>query len=316
MKFRHVQVKNGVALIPLWIADPIAFLRALDRLLDDYITQRGSIPRWDQPLPFSIEMDSAAIDGQLRLVEYPSFDKETPNQHGKLIVTAESPLGGPCVVNIPLNPFLKQAAPVNDFYCLYQHVINTETPLAYIGITRQRWFDRLTQHARDAAKGSHYLFHGAIRQHPLVQKGHAVFLVELTQQQAMDFEEEFVREFTLYPLGLNMIPGGYAGFKYLGSLGISVKTPLDRDQAIIHLSTKEMISGNANPLCAARWAADQDYVNRVICGHSGRLTVAQIRAIRRLSQFGISGIDISRIIGSSVKKVISVTNAKRYRRVQ
>lgn len=42
------------------------------------------------------------------------------------------------------------------------------------------------------------------------------------------------------------------------------------------------IEGRPNPLCSARWNSDPDYVARVICGHSGRLTVEQIRMIRAL----------------------------------
>lgn len=315
MKFGHINIKNAIELIPSWIIDPIQLMRSLDILIAEYIRKTGLLIRGDMSLPFSIEL---LLDGdkyRINIVDHSDSEPWPFSARGMMIIEAKSPLGGDCLVNLPFNPFLRKADSIKDKHCVYRHIICTETPLAYTGITCKRWFDRLTQHANDAARGSPYLFHEAIRNHSEVKKGHVVILAGLDKNSAMNLEEEWVSMSTLYPLGLNMIPGGYAGIRYLGKLGVSATTPAERDAAVERLSARETVNGLANPLCAARWVSDQDYVNRVICGHSGRLTVDQVRTIRLLNAFGINEGDIANRVDASTKKVMNVLSGARYGRV-
>lgn len=132
----------------------------------------------------------------------------------------------------------------------------------------------------------------------------------------MSLEEEFVENLSLYPLGLNMIPGGFAGIRYLSTLGITARNAAERDEQMEALAARENVDGKPNPLCAARWVADQDFVNRVICGHSGRLTVAQVRQIRLHASFGRAVRDVSNVTGSSVSQVKRVLSGDAYGRVK
>jgi len=316
MKFSHINIKNALALIPAWAINPIQLMRDLDRLLTEYINKTGLTITWDRSLQFSCEL--VLDNGQYKFsIIDQTNNKPWPNsEKGMLIIEARSILGGDCIINIPINPLLKKHDSIEDQYLVYQHSIFTETPLSYIGVTRKKWFDRLAQHLNDSKNGSPYLFHDAIRKHSTVRKGHTVILAGIDKHSAMELEEEFVGVSTLYPLGLNMIPGGYTGIRYLGKLGIQTRTPSERDAAIERLCARESLNGIANPLCAARWASDQDYVNRVICGHSGRLTVDQVRTIRLLNYFGMTREQISDRTGSSIQKVTHVLARTRYGRIQ
>ncbi|MES9981682.1 MAG: hypothetical protein ABW107_23470, partial [Candidatus Thiodiazotropha sp. 6PLUC5] len=58
--------------------------------------------------------------------------------------------------------------------------------------------------------------------------------INLSYEEAMDVEEKMVERSTLYPKGLNKIPGGFAGTKFLHKMGYLNKdraTVDDRDYA-------------------------------------------------------------------------------------
>ena len=199
---------------------------------------------------------------------------------------------------------------------LYLHSIQTETPLAYIGITKRKWFTRLAEHESHAARGSRYLFHSALREHsPNKNILHHVLLTGINEETALQLEEEFV-ENTLYPVGLNMIPGGKAGLKYLASLGLARRTTESVDMDIASIMDRPTLEGRPNPLCSARWENDPDYVTRVICGHSGRLTVEQIQMTRALAITGRSAEQIKDFVkAKNVAQVQRVLKGRTYARI-
>jgi len=314
MKFRRINVHNFCELVPTWATDPLVLARHLDDL---FSTEKGTqiSPVGEavyKPLPFWVEVDAIASPSTVRIC--------TPDDHvnlnGQLIIACASVLHGRSQIELPLNPIFKGYDRIEGTYCVYFHALQTETPLAYVGLTKQRWFDRFAQHVSSARAGSPYLFHRALRDHPGAQIMHKVFMCELDQERALKHEEECVSMFGLYPLGLNMIPGGRAGFAYLSKLGREAQTAEERDSELEQLSARESLAGRPNPLCAARWEADPSFVERVVCGHSGRLTVQQIELIRLGASFGKSAEALAVESGArTLRQVRHVLAGRTYQRI-
>jgi hypothetical protein len=314
MKFNRINVHNVHSLIPTWAIDPFVLARHLDGL---FSTEQGKelAPIESaayQSLPFWIEVNATKNSPEVRVC--------TPDKHvnlnGHLIVTCRSVLNELAQIDVPLNPIFKGYDRLEGTYSVYLHSFQTETPIGYVGMTKQRWFDRYAQHVSSARTGSPYLFHRAIREHQGSQILHKVFICDLDHSHALEYEEEWVGMFGLYPLGLNMIPGGRAGFAYLGKLGRQAQTSEERDLAVEQLSTRETLEGRPNPLCAARWEADLNFVERVICGHSGRLSVEQIQLIRIGASLGKS-IELLALESAArnLRQVKNVLSGKTYQRI-
>jgi hypothetical protein len=284
--------------------DYFQFSRTFDTLLKQAPRFSNSDPM--KRLNFWCEI--SAVTGAFRLVEP---DGGSIDHSGLIIITGEN-----FQVEMPLNPFLKRHPSIEGEHTLYLHSIQTETPLAYIGITKRRWFERLSEHQASAANGSRYFFHAALREHAGKNIMHKLLLAGINQETALAMEEETVAEMTLYPLGLNMIPGGKAGLKYLASLGVKRGTTETIAVDMADIMDRKTIEGRQNPLCSARWASDPDYAARVICGHSGRLTVDQVRMIRTLSAIGRTVEGISRVVGARThEQVKKLLKSETYSRV-
>jgi hypothetical protein len=172
--------------------------------------------------------------------------------------------------------------------------------LIYTGITRQGWQKRWTQHQRDAKAGSRHLFHRALREYPNAEYSHRVIAAGLTEDFAMRMEEMWA-DHTLHPKGLNMIPGGYAGLKYLHKLGaVAPRQSVDvdrREEILSDFIARTEREGRPNPLLAALWR-DDDFAARVICGPEGRLKPNQIADARLLSSFGKDIPEIAATVGA------------------
>jgi hypothetical protein len=172
--------------------------------------------------------------------------------------------------------------------------------LIYTGITRQGWQKRWVQHQRDAKSGSRHLFHRALREYPNAEYIHRVIAAGLTEDYAMRMEEMWA-DHTLHPKGLNMIPGGYAGLKYLHKLGaIAPRQAVDvdrREEILSDFVARTEREGRPNPLLAALWR-DDDFAARVICGADGRLKPNQIADARLLSSFGKRIPEITATVGA------------------
>lgn len=311
MKLKNINPQHVEHMVPSWVMNPIALAKGLDEQLSALFEQRPKLQpkRWDKSVRFWIEVEESGDQWLVRVVE-PAGEHE----HlycGQVVIS----FAGRSLV-VPLNAMFKGSDRLDTSHCVYVHTIMTECPMSYIGITKHRWFDRYAQHKSSAERGSSFVFHAALRDHADKPVQHRVLLAGLNYASALHYEEQFVADMTLYPNGLNMIPGGNAGIRYLHKLGIIARTAEERDQQIEAIAERETIGGQPNPLCAARWAADQDYVNRVICGHSGRLTVAQVRQIRLLSSFGRGAVEVSAASGASIAQVKGVVSGSVYGRVQ
>lgn len=310
MKLTNINPQHVEHLTPSWAINPFTLAKILDEQLDAIYQQRPKLKpkRWDKRLRFWIEVTAVDDQWSIRVAE-PATDYDRLSC-GQLILTSSDR-----TVVLPLNAMFKGSDKLDGSHCVYVHTIMTETPLQYIGISKRRWFDRYAEHRNAAERGSNLVFHAALREHADKPVNHRVFLAGIGQELAFQHEEELVSEMTLYPKGLNMIPGGHAGIRYLHKLGVLARNAQERDEQLELLASRESIEGKPNPLCAARWAADQDFVNRVICGHSGRLTVGQVRQIRLLASFGRPHSDVATTTGASTRQVKQVIDGKVYGRI-
>ena len=158
----------------------------------------------------------------------------------------------------------------------------------YFGITKQGVYRRMTQHIAQAKGNSHkYLFQqaiaGVLNLEECVLFKTDVMHHGLSFGEAMDIEEKYVDEMSLYPRGLNAIPGGFAGYAYMGQK-VNVRGAQEfverRDEYYDRLP-------RTNPLLAQHWN-DVSYAERVMCGHSNRLDASVVRAIQSYAEFGYS----------------------------
>lgn len=314
MKFRHVNVHNVTQLVPNWVINPFDLAKNIEFHLASDVGQMLFSKGSDvfKALSFWIEVDTLNEKQYVRFVT----PTDSIDLRGNVIITSIPYIGKSSQIVLPLNPFLKGYPEIEGKHVVYCHSFQTDVPLAYFGISKRPWFERFAQHVSSAKSGSPYLFHRAIFTHNNVAVLHRVFYCDLNQETALEFEEKYVDMFTLYPLGLNMIPGGNKGIKYLSQLGINVKVPIDKEDITERLSLREDLSDRPNPLCAARWASDPSFAERVICGHSGRLTVDQVKTVRLLSSYGKQAKDILDITKTNnLRQIKNVINNKTYQRI-
>jgi hypothetical protein len=310
VKLRHIDIPNVCRLIPTWAANPIAIAKELDKLLAQNKKLRPA--KWDKKLNYWIEFTiTDQGKNQVRVAEPVPGQVVNPLQIGAVILDTER-----FQICVPLNAMLKGADNLDGMHSLYIHTLTgADGQRTYVGLTKQRWFDRLAQHRSAANCGSNLLFHRAIRQHGENKMSHIIAMAGISYEYAMETEEKFVDKMGLYPKGLNMIPGGFAGLKYLGTLGLAARTVEERDEAMDVLVRSDSLAGKPNPLCAARWTSDQEYVNSVICGHSCRLTLSQVRNIRMLNSAGYDAARIASVVQDSAERVSNVLRGKVYSRV-
>ena len=310
-QFQFVDPKNVGWLVPQWACPP--FLAA--KIIESIFADGHAVPplQWDKPIKdYCIAFTRRGPNWQIEVVGIAPNGGPNPTHQGRLVIT-----DGAFLVNVPLNAMLKGSDGLSGLHSVYVHEVKVgETWLQYVGVTKRPWAERLAQHSASACAGSNLSFHRALRSMQGRQTRTFVLLAGVSFDAAMEIEERFVGAFTLYPKGLNMIPGGFAGIRYLGAMGFPTKTVRERDCALERIVERTSIAGRPNPLCAARWTTDQEFVNSVICGHSGRLTADQVRNIRMLD---IAGYAIDRIAGQvadTARRVAMVLDGKTYARVR
>ena len=191
-------------------------------------------------------------------------------------------------------------AETGNYDCLpsvQQHFQNKA--LVYVGITKRTWQARYRQHCDDMARGSNLLFHRALRGEfcGIGTIEHIVERAGLTEKQAMEIEETEVEKrslHSLFPNGLNMIPGGYAGLKcvheYASRTGFALKNPITADtiESVLvdvqrhtlnrHFQTTDIQRVNAE--IARLWAEDIDFRIKATTGQRNRFSFRQIQAAR------------------------------------
>lgn len=230
------------------------------------------------------------------------------------------------ITDLPLAMVLANTAQVfQGTYQVYQHDFldpQEHKPVGcYIGITKRGWRTRWAEHLRAARSGSHYRFHRALREWYGTSKSisHSVLACGLSERQAMAIEEDLVNSDTLYPRGLNMVPGGNAGLAYLRKIGAIGPTervaPDDRQAVINRFFERASRKGLPNPLAAANWL-NSDYAEKVICSGPDRLKPQQIRDARFLSSLGQPADAIAQTVGArNVSQVQRLLSGSTYSRI-
>jgi len=181
--------------------------------------------------------------------------------------------------------------------CLTAQKDYQNNSLLYIGITKRTWQHRYRQHCNDSGRGSNLLFHRALRGEmgKISVIEHVVERAGFTEAQAMKFEEKEVEKRSLHSLhhhGLNMIPGGYAGLKYVRHFATrtgytmpkeltadnveSVLADVQRHSFKKHFNTTHI--GQVNAEIARLWAENPAYRINVITGRQNRFSFNQIQA--------------------------------------
>jgi hypothetical protein len=219
----------------------------------------------------------------------------------------------------PLSTIL-DGSPSIEGYTVYIHQLSTPEGWlgAYVGVTGQpSWVCRWSQHKNAADSGCTYRFHTALRASaPNRRLAHIVAAVGLTYEAAMALEERLVAGLSLYPRGLNMIPGGFEGHRYLGCHGInniSARRWEYRSALIRQLASDCEREGKPNPLLAARWR-DDEYAASVICGNPRNFGLDQVRHIRTLAQVGWESANIADFYGCRPERIRSLVRGATYAR--
>ena len=251
-------------------------------------------------------------------------------------------------VEVPLRYVLKGLPNLEPTYMVYLHVLRMDDGqnLVYYGITRRGWMRRFNEHISSAMKDdSPLLFHRTLREgcngrlqqiqiallpnhqslpaRALVGSHHVLCSAGLTEEQALEMEEYLVEKYSFgKPQGLNMIPGGKAGVRYLHKLkvlGIAQKEPLtdeEKETILERYLRANPRKGIPNALIAQRWL-DDEYAVRVICAGEKRLSADQVRGIRKAVAAGLEPSAIQRAVGGrNWRQVQRVIDGKTYSRVR
>jgi hypothetical protein len=251
------------------------------------------------------------------------------------------------VVSVPLQCVLRGWGDVTQGHMVYEHNISAmdfaEAELgqqykvaSYIGLTSRNWQTRYREHQRDALTGSELLFHTTLAsifpEGGISQAGMGVFeivrrglsfiseleYVNLTYEEAMEAEERLV-ERTLHPNGLNMIPGGFAGIKFLHRLGLLAReraTVDERDFAASKYLLQVARPSNPAPWISERWQRDE-YYEQVVLNRSNTLIKEQVQQIRKFgNEWNFDPSLIARLSGASERQVRDVLSGRYYSRVK
>lgn len=304
MKFQHVNVGNLRWLLPRWAGNHMQLARLADQALSKYTPAHSADPAKALLFSFVFDLDAKRLQ------------VHEPEDGGRDFIGMFILRTRDWQIDFQINYALRSFPSIAGKHCVYSHGLVTDAPIGYIGITKREWYARLAQHESSARGGSPFLFHRALRQHPSVARRHRIYAAGLGLEQAMAMEERLVAACSLYPIGLNMIPGGSAGLRYLGSIGRHIQSSELAADAISEEMQRPSTEGRPNPLCTARWESDPDYVARVICGHSGRLSIEQVQMIRAMHVACRRPAEIAELAGAkNLRQVTRLLAGSTYSRI-
>ncbi|MDF3822082.1 hypothetical protein P3G55_19410 [Leptospira sp. 96542] len=191
----------------------------------------------------------------------------------------------------------------------------------YVGITGRNWLLRLNEHLKEMATGSRRRFYQAWREHYGVSGVLFTSMlkeVNRTYDEAMNWEEEAVDKIASDEFGLNMIPGGYKGIRFLHKCRIIENvdiSPEAREHAIAEYFRRNPRKGLPNPFIAELWKSDDFYL-KVIEAKEKTLTSGQVKKIRTLHAQGRTLSQIVEEVGAlNEQQVRNVITGRTYRRV-
>lgn len=250
----------------------------------------------------------------------PKFDANGP----ALIFRLLKRDGSDRFVNIvPLPAVLSFVTGFQNTYTVYYHEFARRDRIIgrYVGLTKQGWTARWRQHLNAARCGSPYLFHQAIRnRHDDDIELHRIYGCGLPFDEAMNLEEKLVDKLSLHPLhptGLNMIPGGFAGLRYLHKLGLENISPRrleHRSSLIRQIIKRSAREGKPSPWLSAMWRSDEFAASR-ICKNPNNFDMARVQEARLLASFDWSPEKIAEKFSCSVSRVSRLLKGTTYSRV-
>ena len=222
---------------------------------------------------------------------------------------------------VPLQYVLKGWGDANEGHQGYSHTISRnmqrvvrvdQIPSAserdkndyyYVGITGRNWLQRLNEHFGEIRRGSGKRFHRAWRESLGIDDvlfTSSLLSVNMTKDEAMNWEEDKVETIAYGPNGLNMIPGGYKGLKYLHKLRIIKSFDIsleEREKAITEYMWQHPRKGVRNALLSELWKDDEFY-KRVNKSHPKRLSEDQVLEIHRLNDMNWAASEIFKEVGA------------------
>ena len=191
----------------------------------------------------------------------------------------------------------------------------------YVGITGRNWLHRLSEHLGDMRRGSRRRFYQAWRDSLGIND--VLFLsalmdINMTYEDAMNWEERNVDKIAYGPNGLNMIPGGFKGAKFLHEHRITKNINIsleERETAIDEYIRQNPRKGIPNPFMSELWEYDDFYL-RIIEARDKTLSPNQVRQIRELAEIGWSVAQITKEVNAlNETQVKNVLVGKTYRRI-
>jgi hypothetical protein len=353
MKLKFLDARNCHALLPP--SNGLPMIRQLDKCLNGINNEKGKLHGSIDAL---IEQNKKTINrahGMKRLISSPIEIAQLSNVPTKEIRTNAIirvwPF--PAVLHtlqryennvtwktiVPLQFLLKNWGNASEGHQCYIHTItqNTDkktgfTPwhelqdgnsdnYSYVGITGRNWLLRLREHIGEIRRGSRKKFHKAWRESlgltNVLFTSH-LWEVNLSFEDAMNWEEKTVEKVANGPNGLNMIPGGFKGLRMLHKLRITDRINVnleEREKAIAEYARQNPRKGIPNPFIAELWK-DDEYYHKVIEAREKTLSKDQVRMIRELNELGRSLAEITKEVGAldeaQVKRVIEGKTYTRY----
>ncbi|HHH0660899.1 TPA: hypothetical protein ACPZJL_002383 [Yersinia enterocolitica] len=230
--------------------------------------------------------------------------------------------------SIPAHYLLSPELLPNSAYVLYQHIFGSGASYPfdgffYVGVTKRSWQKRWAEHRRAINNNSPLLFHSKFREEQ--QKGRITYLhhkvMEITNdlEQLYEAEEFLVEGHWDDERRLNMISGGKSGLRYLRENGMLKQSVVpmsdERDGIVSAWLGENRRKGLPAPWVAEKWR-DNEWAVAQICGREGRLSVEQVRAIRKLAKEFSAEEIFTRIGAKDVDQVSRVIDGKTYSRIE
>lgn len=242
-------------------------------------------------------------------------------------------------VILPLQFLLKGWGDANSGHQCYVHTISHNLPRMarasqfrqrregdedeyyYVGITGHNWLLRLNEHLGEVCRGSRKKFHQAWRDSLGINDVlfvSALMDINLTFEDAMNWEERNVDNVAYGPNGLNMISGGFKGLRLLHEHRITNNVNIcleEREKAIGEYVRQHPRKGMPNPFMSELWE-DDDFYLRVIEARDKTLSPGQVRRIRALAEMGWSVSQITKELDAlNEMQVKNVLAGRTYRRI-
>ena len=200
----------------------------------------------------------------------------------------------------------------------------------YIGITKRNWKKRFEEHLYASRNGSYLRFHRCLRSEffEIGAIDHIIDRAGITEKEAMEIEEKNIEKQSLYPIfqkGLNMIPGGKAGLRFIHEYarrtGYKIEKELEADifeSELIKIQNhnlntiaSEIKSGYKNDKLAELWAKDIEFRIKAITNHENHFSYKQIQAARILFAAGWNIEKIFENLENIDNKIISKEQLKK-----